>query len=141
MVCAELEDGGDLSLRLAFADERAVAARAKRQREGVEQNRFAGAGLAGENGEAAAERKIELIDQDDVADGEINQHPARRLPRASRRDYAAARRARLNRASRREQRHSRGEAARDNVIRACETAKRKSTMIRNRMIMLVSLLF
>jgi hypothetical protein len=92
MVEAEFEDRGDLTLRLAFAHERAVAARAKRQGKGVEQNRFASAGLAGKNGEAAAKRKIELIDQDNVADGEVNQHPADVSPRASQPDFAVARR-------------------------------------------------
>jgi hypothetical protein len=43
MVAGEIEDGGDLPLRLAVAHEPAVAAGAERQRKGVEEDRFAGA--------------------------------------------------------------------------------------------------
>ena len=52
----------------AGAHERAVAARAERERESVEQDGFARAGLAGEHRQAAAEVEVEPIDQDDVAD-------------------------------------------------------------------------
>ena len=79
----EIEDGGDLPLRLAVAHEPAVAARAERQRKGVEQDRFAGAGLAGEDREALAEVELEPVDQDDVADRELREHPrraSRRVP-------------------------------------------------------------
>ena len=76
MVAGKIEDGGDLPLRLAVAHEAAIAARAERQREGVEQDRFAGAGLAGEDAQALAEVELEPVDQDDVADRELREHPA-----------------------------------------------------------------
>jgi hypothetical protein len=130
MVEAEFEDRCDLTLRLAFAHERAVAARAKRQGECVEQNRFAGAGLAGKNGEAAAKRKIELIDQDNVADGEVNQHPADvPLAPASLICRRAARRLKtLAPVEANLKIDSRADIAvkdEDNVVRVGETAKRK----------------
>ena len=49
MVAGKIEDGGDLPLRLAVAHEPAIAAGAERQRKGVEEDRFAGSGLAGED--------------------------------------------------------------------------------------------
>ena len=57
-----------------------VAARAERQREGIEQDRLAGAGLAGEHGEPAGEIDVEPVDQDDVADGKSGEHGACRHP-------------------------------------------------------------
>ncbi len=77
MLGRQIEDGGDLALRFAMPDERPVAARAEAQGEGVEQNRLAGTRLAGEHGEAAPELKIELVDQHNVANGELNEHGLR----------------------------------------------------------------
>ena len=74
MVLGELEGGGDLALLGAVAHQRRIAARAERQREGVEQDRFAGAGLAGQRGKAGAEIDVQPVDQNDVADGEASQH-------------------------------------------------------------------
>ena len=71
---AELEDRGHLALLGAFAHQRRFAARAEREREGIEQDRFAGAGLAGQRREAGAEIDVEPVDQDDVADGEPGEH-------------------------------------------------------------------
>ena len=51
-----------------------VAARAERQREGVEQDRLAGAGLAGQHGKPVGEIDVEPIDQDDVADRKPGEH-------------------------------------------------------------------
>ena len=68
MAGAGLEDGGHLALGRALAHERGIAPGADGQRKGIEQDRLAGAGLAGEHGEAGLEFEIELIDQDDVAD-------------------------------------------------------------------------
>src|SRR5471032_2914490 len=64
----KIENRGHMPLRLSLADESAVAARSKRQRQRVEQNGFAGAGFAGENRQSRRELKIKLIDQDYVAD-------------------------------------------------------------------------
>ena len=76
MIGAKLKKGGDLALRLSLPHEGAVAARPKRQREGVEQNRFSRAGLPGEHREAATKFEIELVDQHDVANSELNEHGA-----------------------------------------------------------------
>ncbi len=74
MVFAEIERGNHLALLGALAHHRGVAARAERQRESIEQDRFAGAGLAGQRGEAGPEIDVQAIDQDDVADGKASQH-------------------------------------------------------------------
>ena len=74
MVLGEVECGDHLALFGALAHQRGIATRAERQRKSIEQDRFAGAGLAGERGKAGAEIDIQPIDQDDVADGEARQH-------------------------------------------------------------------
>ena len=70
----DVEGGGHLALLGALAHQRRIAAGAERQRKGVEQDRFAGAGLAGQRGKAGAEIDIEPVDQNDVANGEAGQH-------------------------------------------------------------------
>ena len=70
----DLEGGDDLALLDALAHQRLVAARAQRQRKGVEQDRLAGAGLAGEHGKPVGEIDVEPVDQDDVADGKSGEH-------------------------------------------------------------------
>ncbi len=55
MIPHGLEDRGDVALLGAVADQGAVTAAAERQRQGVEQDRLAGAGLAGQHGEADGE--------------------------------------------------------------------------------------
>ena len=74
MIAGHLENGGDLSLLHALAHQRLVAAGAQRQREGVEQDRLAGAGLAGEHGKPFGEIDVEPVDQDDVADRKSGEH-------------------------------------------------------------------
>ena len=74
MCLGDVEDGGHLPLLGALAHQRRIAARAERKREGIEQDRFAGAGLAGQHGKAGAEIDVQPIDQDDVADGKAGQH-------------------------------------------------------------------
>ena len=51
-----------------------VGPRAERQAERVEQDRLAGAGLAGEHAEARLELELEPLDQHDIVDGELPQH-------------------------------------------------------------------
>jgi hypothetical protein len=68
MILRQVESGDHLALLGALAHHGGVAARAERQRESVEQDRFAGAGLAGQRGEASTEIDVQAIDQDDVAD-------------------------------------------------------------------------
>ena len=61
----------------AGAHEAAVAARAQREAQRVEQDRFAGARLAGQDGEALIEREVEPLDEHDVADGQSREHGQR----------------------------------------------------------------
>jgi len=51
-----------------------IATRAKCQPERIEQDRLACAGFAGQHGEALVERDVELLDEDDVANGKCGQH-------------------------------------------------------------------
>ena len=88
VVLRKFESRADLTLRRAVADQAAVAPGAKRQRKRVEKNRFAGAGLAGQNGKATVEFEIKLVDQNDVADGQLNEHGVEGLPDAP--PYGAA---------------------------------------------------
>ena len=74
MVLGDVEGGNHLAVLGALAHQSRVAAGAERQRKGVEQDRFAGAGLARQCGEAGAEIDIEPVDQNDVADGKASQH-------------------------------------------------------------------
>ena len=74
MLAGKLEDGDHLALLHALAHQALVAARAQGQRKGVEQDRLAGAGLAGQHGQAVGEIDVEPVDQDDVADRESGEH-------------------------------------------------------------------
>ena len=74
MIFGDVEGGNHLAVLGALAHQSRVAAGAERQREGVEQDRFAGAGFAGQRGKAGAEIDIEPVDQNDVADGKASQH-------------------------------------------------------------------
>ncbi len=78
MVARQLEGGGHLPLLGAVAHQGGVAARAERQRKGVEQDRLAGAGLAREHGKPVGKIDVEPIDQDDVADRKPGEHGFRR---------------------------------------------------------------
>ncbi len=71
-----VEDGRHLPLRFPVPDEAAIAAPAERQGEGIKQDRFPGAGLAREDAQPGREVQLEPIDQDNVADRELCQHPA-----------------------------------------------------------------
>ena len=68
MAVGQVEHRRDLALARAAAYQRSVAAPANSEREGVEQDRLAGAGLAGQHRQALAEFEVEFVDQDDVAD-------------------------------------------------------------------------
>ena len=87
MAGGQLEGGGHLPLLGAVAHQRGVAARAERQREGVEQDRFAGAGLAGQHRQPGGEVDVEPVDQDDVADREPGQHGSCPIAQASRAEF------------------------------------------------------
>ena len=74
MLRRQFEHRRDLPLLHALADQRRVAARAKRQREGVEQDRLAGPGLAGQHGEPRREVEVEPVDQNDVSNRKPGEH-------------------------------------------------------------------
>ena len=80
MALVELEGRGDLALLHPVPHQAGVAARAERQREGVEQNRLAGSGLAGEHRKPAGELDVEALDQNDVADRESDEHESQPRP-------------------------------------------------------------
>ena len=74
MALGHIEGGGDLALLHAMANQARIAAAAERQREGIEQDGFARAGLAGQHREATGKLDIEPFDQDDVTDRQTRQH-------------------------------------------------------------------
>ena len=58
----------------AVTHQRAAAAAAEGEPQSIEQDRFAGAGLAGKDVEARSQAQIEPVDEDDVPNGEPEQH-------------------------------------------------------------------
>ena len=68
------EAGGDRALRLAGADHAGLGPQAAGQAQAVEQDGLAGAGLAGQHGQAGAEGQVQPFDQHDVADRERGEH-------------------------------------------------------------------
>ena len=68
VIGSQREHRRHLPLRLALAHKRTIPARAKRQREGVKQDRFSSAGLAGKHSHPGRWLKVEPIDQNDIAD-------------------------------------------------------------------------
>jgi hypothetical protein len=69
-----LELGGELGALAALPDQARVAAPAHQQLDGVDQQGLAGAGFAGEDGEAAGELERGALDDDQVPDVERPQH-------------------------------------------------------------------
>ena len=69
VVIGEIEGRRHLALLGTMPDQRNVAARTERERKRIEQDRLAGAGLAGERSKALREIDIEPLDQNDVTDG------------------------------------------------------------------------
>ncbi len=74
MTRRHVEHRGHLPLVGALAHQSRIAARAQRQRKGIEQDRLAGAGLSREHGKSLVEIEIELVDQNDVANGQTDEH-------------------------------------------------------------------
>jgi hypothetical protein len=68
---------GDIRAGLAGAHDACIGAGAKRECQGVDQDRFAGACFARENREAAVEFKVERGDDDEVAYREVAKHGGR----------------------------------------------------------------
>ena len=64
----------DRGLVGARAEQPGLGPVTQRQAQGIEQNRFPGAGFAGENAQPLLERQIETVDQDDIADRQADQH-------------------------------------------------------------------
>jgi hypothetical protein len=69
-----------LALRLTGANERSIAPPPQRQRESIEQDRFSGTRFARQHKQTRLDRKVETVDQHDVADREPGEHEAL-LPR------------------------------------------------------------
>jgi hypothetical protein len=74
MVRGHVERSRDLALLRPLADEAGIAAPAERERKGIEQDRFTGAGFPGEHREARRKVDVEAVDQDDVSDRKPGQH-------------------------------------------------------------------
>jgi hypothetical protein len=74
VVAGRLKAGGDGSLGCPGPEQPAVGPFAEHQAQRVEDDRLAGAGLAGEHGKTRGELQIEALDQDDVADGQAQEH-------------------------------------------------------------------
>ena len=73
-----VEGGGELGALRARLQLALLEAVADEERERVEQDRLAGAGLAGEDGEAAVELEIERFDDDEIPDRQKPKHQVRR---------------------------------------------------------------
>ena len=65
---------GDASLFGRRAHQPAIGAGAKRKAKTVQQNRLASPGFAGQHGQALAERQIQPLDQNDIANRQRGQH-------------------------------------------------------------------
>ena len=78
MLFGDVEDGGDRGLGCAGAQQAGVGAAAEGETQGVEQDRLAGPGLAGQRAESTVEGEIELVDQDQVPDRQALQHSGAR---------------------------------------------------------------
>ncbi len=74
----DVEFGADVGPRRAFAHHTGVGAGAQGQLQGVDEDRLAGAGFAGQDAEAARQVEIELADDDEVAQGDASE--AHQLP-------------------------------------------------------------
>ncbi|MNH02020.1 hypothetical protein D3C79_612480 [compost metagenome] len=72
----QVEGGEDVCLVGAGAHHAAVGPVAQGQAEGVEHDRFAGTGLAGDDGHAAGNFEVEVLDDGVVVNGQVHQHGA-----------------------------------------------------------------
>ena len=81
MIVLGMKDRCHLPLRFTLTYERAITARAKREGEGIKQDRFARPRLTGQNGKAVIKGQIEAINQNNIANGQMRQH--RRMKRWS----------------------------------------------------------
>jgi hypothetical protein len=83
MVGGDVENRGHLPLRGAGPDQAGIAAAAKGQRQRIEQDGLARAGLAGQHRQAADEIDLKPFDEDDVADRKGGEHEGTEISRGS----------------------------------------------------------
>ena len=81
MIAADREFGGDGGLLGAGPHQARIGAPAERQTERVQQDRFAGAGLAGQDAQPRPEGERQPVDQDNIADGKTKQHAKAAIPK------------------------------------------------------------
>ena len=81
MIAADREFGGDGGLLGAGPHQPRIGAPAKRQPQGVEQDRFPGTGLPGQHAQPGTEGERQPVDQNDIADGEAEQHAGAVIPK------------------------------------------------------------
>jgi len=74
MIGGQIEGGGDGGLGRTLAHQPRFGAHAERQSQGVEQDRLAGAGLAGQHREMWRQVEIEPLDQHDITNRQAEQH-------------------------------------------------------------------
>lgn len=79
MAGGKIEHRGHLALGRARTHQPRVAARAQRQRERIEQDRFARARLPGQDGESLPEIQVDGIDQNDVSNRKACKHDALKI--------------------------------------------------------------
>jgi hypothetical protein len=73
---AEFEFGVQFGAFGAVADHAAVGPLARQEAERIDQQRFAGTGFAGNDGQARAEFEFGRRDDGEIPDGEVGQHAA-----------------------------------------------------------------
>ena len=74
VVSRQRKSGGDNATLGAHPHQGGIAASPQCQPQRIEQDGFASTGFAGQHGEALVEGNVELLDQDDVANGEGGEH-------------------------------------------------------------------
>ena len=77
MARGKIEGRGHLPLIAAIAHQTAIAPRTQRQRHGIEQNGFPGAGFTRQHRQAAAKGQVQPLYENNVADRQLNQHGTR----------------------------------------------------------------
>src|SRR5690606_8429147 len=68
------EDGGDISAVCPLTDGGGIAPAAQCQGQGVDENGFTGAGFTREHGEPRLETELGVVDDDEIADVQGEQH-------------------------------------------------------------------
>jgi hypothetical protein len=68
MIAGNVKGGRDIALLGTLPHQAGIAARAERERKGVQQDRFARAGFAGQHRQPGRQVDVEPVDEDDIAD-------------------------------------------------------------------------